>query len=177
MTSDKIDALVERHLNSVYQFCCYLTGNRLDGEDLCQDTFLKAMEIERKLPVDASEREMRNYLIGIAVNLWKNHQRKKKRRQEIAPVQWEAYGELESIADELVVEEKILEQELEQLLQKAITGLPKKQKLVMDLYYSGQLSPQEIGKLLHIPKETVKSRLRLAKKKLRNELEVGGYER
>lgn len=176
MSSEKMEYLVETHLPSVFQFCCFLTGNRLDAEDLCQDTFLKAMELGSKFPCDGTERDSRNYLIGIAVRLWKNHQRKRQRRQRIAPedILDESSGNL---TDGKILEDQIIEQELLTELQKAIYQLPDKQKLVMHLYYSAEMNLEEISRLLHIPKETVKSRLRLAKNKLRKRLEVWEYEK
>ena len=82
-----------------------------------------------------------------------------------------------NLSDGKVLEEQVIEQELLTELQKEIYQLPDKQKLVMHLYYSAEMNLEEIAKLLHIPKETVKSRLRLAKNKLRKRLEVWGYER
>lgn len=175
MSSEKIEYLVETHLPSVFQFCCYLTGNRLDAEDLCQDTFLKAMELSHKFPCGGTEREIRNYLIGIAVHLWKNYQRKKQRRQRIAPEETleESFAHQ---ADERVLEDQVIQKELIAEVQKEICRLPEKQRLVVHLFYSAEMSMEEIAKLLHIPKETVKSRLRLAKNKIRKRLEVRGYE-
>lgn len=175
MTSDEIEYLVETHMESVFQFCCFLTGNRADAEDLSQDTFLKAMELKRQFHWKEEERADRNYLIGIAVNLWKNRQRKRIRRQKIAPE--ESFSDVvANIGDGSDMEEQILEQELAEIVQKMISRLPDKQKVVVDMYYFTQMSMEEIGKALHIPKETVKSRLRLSKEKLRAGLEVYGYE-
>lgn len=176
MSSEKMEYLVETHLSSVFQFCCFLTGNRLDAEDLCQDTFLKSMELGSRFPCDGTERDNRNYLIGISVRLWKNHQRKRQRRKRIAPEDFleESLG---NMTDGKILEDQVVEQELLTELQKAINQLPDKQRLVVHLYYSAEMNLEEIAKLLHIPRETVKSRLRLAKKKLRKRLEVWGYER
>ncbi|MDO4165949.1 MAG: RNA polymerase sigma factor [Eubacteriales bacterium] len=175
MTPAEIEILVETHMESVFQFCCFLTGNRADAEDLSQDTFLKAMELERKFHWNREERADRNYLIGIAVNLWKNQQRKMRRRQRIAPM--EPLSEvLVHAKDKTDVEAQVLEQELTEMMQQMIALLPEKQRIVVHLFYASQMSMEEIAKILHIPKETVKSRLRLAKKRLRNNLEVYGYE-
>lgn len=176
MSSEKMEYLVETHLSSVFQFCCFLTGNRLDAEDLCQDTFLKSMELGSRFPCNGTERDSRNYLIGIAVRLWKNQQRKRQRRKRIAPENL-LDESAENLTDGKILEDQVIEQELLIEVQKAINQLPDKQRLVMHLYYSAEMNQEEIAKLLHIPRETVKSRLRLAKKKLRKRLEVWGYER
>lgn len=177
MTSKQMDALVAIHLNSVFQFCCYLTGSRLEAEDLSQDAFVKAMELESRFPFDGTEREIRNFFIGIAVNLWKNQQRKRKRRQEIAPTSHIDETEQEKLSSPNNVEQEILERELMSAVQCAVSQLPEKQRVVVHLYYSAGMSMEEIAGVLHIPKQTVKSRLRLAKERLRKNLEVSGYER
>lgn len=175
MSSEKMEYLVETHLPSVFQFCCFLTGNRLDAEDLSQDTFLKAMELSHKFPCGGTERETRNYLIGISVRLWKNQQRKRQRRHKIAPEDTLEESTL-GLTDGKILEDQVIEQELIVEVQNAIHQLPDKQKLVIHLYYSAEMNMEEIAKLLHVPRETVKSRLRLAKNKLRKRLEVRGYE-
>lgn len=174
MSSESIEYLVETHMTPVFQFCCFLTGNRSDAEDLCQDTFLKAMELGHKFPCGGEEREIRNYLIGISVNLWRNQQRKKQRRHRIAPMDGleEAAVHMDDGKD---LEEQVVEQELLREMRLEINQLPEKQRLVMHLYYSAEMSMEEISKFMHIPRETVKSRLRLAKKKVRKGLEVRGY--
>lgn len=175
MTSEQIEKLVTTHMDSVFQFCCFLTGSRADAEDLSQDTFLKVMEIKHKFHWNEESRSDRNYLIGIAVNLWRNQQRKRSRRQRIAPTEplSDTRANLGQCPD---IEEQVLDQELERLLRECISNLPDKQKVVIHMFYSAQMTMEEIAGILHIPKETVKSRLRLAKNHLRKGLEVYGYE-
>lgn len=176
MTSEEMELLAKHHLESVFQFCCFLTGSRSEAEDLCQDTFLKAMELERKITCEIENKETRNFLIGIAVNLWKNLRRKKSRRHRIAPVssldemtQFSAYSEQN-------VEHEMLQREMVEEVRNAIAKLPDKQRIVINMFYSAEMNIEEIAKVLHVPKETVKSRLRLARGKIRKDLEVIGYE-
>ena len=84
---DAVQLLIDTVGDDVYRFCCRLTRNRIDADDLYQDTFLKALEQRGRLE-DVSGREQtesirrnRNFLMGIAANLWKNQWRKKKREQ------------------------------------------------------------------------------------------------
>ena len=62
------------------------------------------------------------------------------------------------------------EEQLE-LLRKCVDNLPEKQRQVITLFYAGELSLEEISKVLKIPKGTVKSRLHKAKEELRKEME------
>ena len=52
-----------------------------------------------------------------------------------------------------------------------VIGLPEKQRQVIQLFYAGGLSIEEIAGILKIPKGTVKSRLHSAKEQLRKEME------
>ena len=64
------------------------------------------------------------------------------------------------------------------LLEDALRALPVEQRETLELAYFGGLTQQEIATLLSQPLGTVKTRTRLAMKKLRlaleQELEVGG---
>lgn len=176
MTTEEMEILAKRHMESVFQFCCFLTGSRSEAEDLCQDTFLKAIELEKKIDCINEDREMKNYLIGIAVNLWKNHRRKKSWRQRIAPSS--SFDEIaqQMLCTEQNIEDEMLKKEMVNEVRVAVERLPDKQKIVINLYYSAEMNMEEVAKVLHIPRETVKSRLRLAKGKIRKSLEVLGYE-
>lgn len=164
MTTDEMKRLIEQYMNQIYQFCCYLTGNRQEAEDLCQDTFVTFVE-KRKNVLFKEERENKNYLLGIAANHWKNQRRKMWRRAEVneqlEEEQWNW------ICSEHNIEKELLEVERKQALQKAIGTLPDSQRLVIQMMYSGDMTANEIATTLHISQNTVKSRLRLAKEKLR----------
>ena len=116
MTTDEMKKLIERYMNQVYQFCCYLTGNRQEAEDLCQDTFVTFVE-KRRTVLFKEERENKNYLLGIAANHWKNQRRKMWRRAEVneqlEEEQWNW------ICSEHNIEKELLEVERNRALQKA----------------------------------------------------------
>lgn len=49
MTTEEMEVLVNEYGTSLYRFCCHLTGNVPEAEDLYQDTFLKTVELSHKL--------------------------------------------------------------------------------------------------------------------------------
>lgn len=55
--------------------------------------------------------------------------------------------------------------------------MPEKYRLPIHLFYSADISVQEIAKVLQIPEGTVKSRMNKAKRLLKKELEALGYDR
>lgn len=173
MTTEEMRKLTELHMNTVFQFCCYLTGSRQEAEDLCQETFVTFVEKRQDISND-DERRTKNYLLGIASNHWRNHRRKIWRRQKVdRAISEEEWKHLSSEED---IEGDMLKDELQRTVQCAIRMLPDKQRIVINMVYFGEMSIDEIASVLTLPRETVKSRLRLAKKKLKKILEEQGYE-
>ena len=73
---------------------------------------------------------------------------------------------------EISAEDVVLQKELEQQVRKAVGELAEKYRIPVYLYYTLQLSVEEIANVLEIPQGTVKSRLHKARALLRQELEV-----
>lgn len=66
--------------------------------------------------------------------------------------------------------------EIQQKLTEHIRSLPEKLKTVVYLFYAAEMQIAEIADTLHISSGTVKSRLYLARTKLKKDLEADGYE-
>lgn len=49
MNTDDIRDLIKEYGMHLYSFCCNLTDNRTDADDLYQDTLLKAVELGHRL--------------------------------------------------------------------------------------------------------------------------------
>lgn len=178
---DTIQLLLDTVGNDLYSFCCRLTRNRMDADDLYQDTFLKALEQQRRLdPVSDREqieaiRRNRNFLMGIATNLWKNQWRKKKKEAKNLSMESDEFLEI-SLSDGEDIQMDLERKEIQARLTMHIRALPEKLKTVIYLYYAAEMQTEEIADTLHIPRGTVKSRLYLAREKLKNSLEGDGYE-
>ncbi len=65
----------------LHRYCCKLTGNVWDGEDLVQDTLMRVFSLLGK--VDAKLENPRAYLIRTATNLWIDRVRRQIREQAI----------------------------------------------------------------------------------------------
>ena len=172
-TPEELNNLIKQYGNDVYRFCVHLTRNHYEADDLYQDTFLKAIQVSHNLDCSGN---IKSYLMGIAINLWKNRVRKNKRRNEIVPqtdfdsFEW---GIGEDSNDPL---EKCLDSEIKRLLYSAVNKLPEKHRTVVLLHYTQNYTAAEISKILHIPRGTVLSRLAKSREKISNELEGPGYE-
>ena len=176
MNASDMDLLVDQFGDHVYRYCKSITYTLEDAEDLYQQTFLKAFELQKKISKDGNPK---SYLMSIATNLWRNHKSQYARRERIAPtISSEEEGmqlqdsQMEgNILDDIVKEESIA------LLKNCVEKLPQKQRQVILLFYAGELSVEEIAKVLKIPKGTVKSRLNTARTNLREKMEEQGYGR
>lgn len=165
------------HSRQIFHFCYHLTGNRMDAEDLFQDTFLAAWEKRNVLGAPASDSQIKNYLLGIAAHLWKNHQRKWLRRNRITPPDSRENALAEAASTEQGPEGSLLQKEIWGEIRKRVEALPDRFRVVVVMHYAGEMSTEEIAVQLGIPAATVRSRLSRARKKLLKELEENGYER
>lgn len=65
----------------LHRYCCRLTGNVWDGEDLVQDTLIRVFSLLGKM--DLQLQHPRAYLIRTATNLWIDRTRRVAREQEL----------------------------------------------------------------------------------------------
>lgn len=182
MTIQELELCIDEYGREIYSFCRQLTGSTQEGEELYQDTFLKATELAGRID---GRRNPRSYLLSIAIRIWKNKKRKIAWRKRIAGM----YSlEEESSAEGGAVkaqqedqgplpEEILLCKEQQELLQSYIAELPDKYRMALYLYYTAELSIEEISHCIKVPAGTVKSRLHQARTILRSKLEVAGYDR
>ncbi|USG66556.1 RNA polymerase sigma factor [Brevibacillus ruminantium] len=171
MESSDLSELVTLHGNAIYGFCHKLAKNKSDTDDLYQETFLRAMELRHKIDKNNNPK---GFLISIAIGLWKNKRRKFAWRLRIAPIQ-EMKEDVESdhlFRDESTPEDILLSNERCVKIAAATDALNDKLKIPLYMYYTAEMSIEEIASALKIPPGTVKSRLFQARKALRNTLEL-----
>ena len=79
MELQQLEQLADQYGSLLYSFCLRLTGHRENGEDLCQQAFLKAVELRERIDV---QRSPKSFLFALAVGIWKNEKRKLWRRRK-----------------------------------------------------------------------------------------------
>ena len=160
--------------NVIYKFCIKLTQNKEDGEDLYQQTFLKAIELKHKIDKNNNPR---SFLVSVSIKIWKNTVRKNNRRKLIAPsMNIDDYELIDIKGTSLNTEQGILKKETEREVNLIVGKLEDKFKLPIIMHYTVEMSLDEIAKSLKIPKGTVKSRLHKGRQIIKKELEDMGYE-
>ena len=173
MTTEEIEHIVYDYGEDIYRFCRYLTSNSDMADELYQETFLRATELSKKLK---RSENVKSFLMGIAANVWRNYIKKNARRNEILP-QGDYEENIKNVRDDKGnILEAFVENEVLNDVKIAIDNLPEKQRIVVILHYCEEFTTEEISKTLHIPKGTVLSRLAKARKIIKKEMEMKGYE-
>lgn len=169
---NEIEKIFEEYSDCIYRFCCNISDNLYEAEDLFQDTFLTVMGIEEKMMAVDNKR---SYLIGIALRLEKNIRRKKARHKRIAPEARSFDQEaniLEAIAmDEKSIEDSLIEREEIAQVRQNLQEMPPSYRVIASLYYGESMPIKEIAKIVRLPQGTVKSRLYKIRAMLRKGLE------
>ena len=135
-----------------------------------------------RMTCGAKQQNVKSYALSISILLWKNKKKKYANRDRLMPMDSiDQVGEVgvSSYADNAVIspESIFLQEEEKETVQAVVSSLPERYRLPIYLYYSSNMTVQEIAEILQIPIGTVKSRIYNAKRILKNELEAIGYDR
>ncbi len=151
---DAFSELIRRYTADMYRVAYAILMNNEDAADAMQDAILACWEKIGKLKETAY---FKTWLTKILIN--KCHDIRKHRKRELATDERE---------DEPT--EDVYNLEFEEALQ----TLDEKYRIIIVLYYSEGYSMREIGKLLHLPTNTVSTRLRRGRERLKDYYQMGG---
>ena len=168
MRQEELEQYIREYGKDLYSFCRSVTWNLEEAQDLYQDTFLKLYEIGDRL---VTLNNPKSYLMGIAVNLYRNEKRKLSVRRRIVGV-WQSVEEMDTDIpeDARLLEEEVIAREECRIVRSAEQSLSDKYRLPVLLFYMEELSLSEIASVLRLPEGTVKSRLHRAKRILQQML-------
>ncbi len=163
------EELVRRHRTPVFSFLLRLTGDRGRAEDLCQETFLRAVRAAAGWEPRAL---FRTWLYAVARNqAYDDARRQAFRRTE--PLDDPA-GTTQHAADDPSPERAADGALLRPKLEAALAALPPEQREVFLLREHAGLRFHEIAEVTGVAENTVKSRMRYALEALRAKLEALG---
>jgi RNA polymerase sigma-70 factor (ECF subfamily) len=166
--------LVEQHQVGLTRFCRRLMGDASAGEDLAQETLLRAQQSIGRL---GEPYRFGPWLFGIAANLARKVWRAEARRPLSLEALISAYPNVpwdESHRSVPSPEQLSEEAEETRLLLDAIGSLPAALSRVVVLHYLNGLNYAEVAAALDVPISTVKGRLFESRTRLRRELSAGG---
>jgi RNA polymerase sigma-70 factor (ECF subfamily) len=156
-------ALFHKHKNLVYKTAYLMLGSADEAEDVLQEVFL---QVHKSLSTfQPSKGAFTTWLHRITVNHCLN--RRRKRHLSILPLDKVSCT---SLTDHSPSPEGRLGKEA--VVHQALSRLSEKLRTVVILRYYWDLPYGEIAQILNVPAGTIKSRLHLALKTLRKELEV-----
>ena len=157
------DQLFYEYSVKAMRTAAFITGDVSLAEDITQETFIKCLQNINSLKTPES---FKPWFFRILTRCAWSSLNKKKR---ITPVE-EIYEKAESLLPPVFDSSSIENQCKYELLYTAINMLNKKQRTTIILYYFNNLSIKEIAQATGSLEATVKSRLHLAKKYLKNSL-------
>ena len=166
MNNDEFERFVLKFGKDILRFCRMTARDAENGDELYQDTMLKLLEKKKRLD---SMQNTKSYALSTSIYLWKNKKKKYANRMRLVPIDSmdemsdERYG-FTDYDNEVSPERIVLKQNEIDMIQGFVKTLP-------------DMQINEISKILGLPEGTVKSRMRKAKKQLKEKLEAIGYDR
>jgi RNA polymerase sigma-70 factor (ECF subfamily) len=163
-----VAALAERYHRPLFTYLCrLLDGDKAGAEDLLQDTFMRLLS-PRTYTVG---RRVKPWLYAIATNLVRDRNRALARRRadtDLVPAA--------CVVDRSDPLDAVVQSEQERAVRHALLSLGEEQRAAILLRFYHGLSLAEIAEALDVPLGTVKSRLSIGTRRLRDLLEPSRQE-
>jgi RNA polymerase sigma-70 factor (ECF subfamily) len=155
-------ALYDRHSRAAYSLAYRMMGERQAAEDLVQDSFLKVWRASESYRVERGS--VRTWLLSIVHNRGIDQIRSmasRRRTQERVEVTAPRSQPSEAFAESWRNSQR-------EQIREALKTLPPEQLKILELAYFSGYTHVEIAELLGLPLGTVKGRMRLGLKKVRD---------
>ena len=159
--------LVYKYQKSVHALAWRKIGDFQIAEEIAQDTFLQAY---KKLASLKNPTQFAGWLYVIAANLCTDWKRRK--RPIMKSLETDAPGVLEKTSYEMYLEEqreKKAAEHRQEIVRNLLDKLPESERTVVTLHYLGEMTSEAISQFLGVSVNTIKSRLRRARKRLQKE--------
>ena len=155
-------SLYERHHAAMFRFACRLLGSASLAEDAVHDCFIELIE---RAGFDPSRGPLRNYLYGAV-----RHRALRQFRRVGREAEWDDEAEGRRAAGPCAPLDRLLGEELGEVVRAAVQSLPPLQREALLLYEYEELSLAEIAGITGADVGAVKGRLWRARSSLRRQL-------
>lgn len=162
---DALAVLYDRYSRLVFSLAINIVGDQATAEEITQDVFFSVWE--KADTYRAGQARVSTWLSSIARYRAIDILRRRGVRPEHNSVSWDELGEDLLPEDFSTVEMAELGM-LRKRVRAALGELPEEQRAALALAFFGGYSHQEISRALNEPLGTIKTRIRLAMKKLRD---------
>jgi RNA polymerase sigma-70 factor (ECF subfamily) len=158
------EVLAARHLGSLSSYCTKFLGSRAAGEEVAQDVLVEAWTLRHRYRADG---RFASYLVTVARLRCLNRLRGDRLRWSRAPALAEPPEPRAAGCDQL---DDLLERERQRQVRTALLALSPKLREAVLLRFDRGLDYAEIAGLAGHPEATIRSRVFLAIRRLRDEL-------
>jgi len=158
--SEAFGKLVQRYQDAVYATALHSIKDFAAAQDVAQETFIEAY---RGIHTLREPGKFPDWLHTITLRQCGRWRRKRRDPTSIGDVE-------ESQPGAVGPDEELERRELRRIVLNAIASLPEKAGEVVTMYYIDGLSYNEIANFLSVPASTVKGRLQMGRKQLKEEL-------
>ena len=145
--------LYESYGDEVYRFALWLSGNRLEAEDITSETFIRAWVHSSKIRTET----LKAYLFTISRNLYLQHQRKKKCQVVLEDVHPDPAPGPDILTESQFKLERV---------QKILQTLPEIDRTAFVLRVQHELPYDEIARILELSLTATKVKVYRVRKKL-----------
>ncbi len=157
---ESFEKVLFHYEKAIFSYLYRLSASRAEAEDLTQEVFLKVYQ-KRKL-IDPAQ-NFKSWLYTMATNAFYDRLRKKGRRPELFLEEENSFETISGDSTYLYIDRR-------KDIESALERLRPDYKTVIILFYREGFSYQEIGQMLSLSINTVKTYLRRAKESLRKYL-------
>ena len=166
------EVVYERHASAAFSLAYRIVGTRNGAEDVSQEAFLSIWRSGARY--DRGRGSVRSWVLGIVHHRAIDHLRR-------ATVHDKRRASDEGMEERFEARERtdaeVARREDARTVRRAMDELPADQSQVIELAYFGGFTHTEIADMLETPVGTVKGRMRLGLKKLRDRLGEGAVMR
>jgi RNA polymerase sigma-70 factor (ECF subfamily) len=163
--ADAFEVILERHADAAFSLAYRMCGRHAIAEDVAQDAFLAIWRSGGRY--DRTRGSVRTWTLGIvhhrAVDALRRSDVHARRRASDEGIE-------ESLEASERTDAQAVENAAARELRDALGVLPAEQRRVIELAYFGGFTHIEIASMLEEPVGTIKGRMRLGLKKLRDQL-------
>jgi RNA polymerase sigma-70 factor (ECF subfamily) len=159
---ETVEFMVREHSGLVFRVAYSVLRDHHDAEDATQETFLRVLKHRSEL---SRIKETRSWLARIAFRIALNRYNS-RRREPQNPVEG-----MERLQASIIPPEEIIHcNEVKALIETFIAALPADLRNVLRLSTVEELNSREIGAILEIPENSVRTRLHRARQQLKEKM-------
>jgi RNA polymerase sigma-70 factor (ECF subfamily) len=164
--------LINKYQKSVFNTCMGFVHNSDDAQDITQDVFIEVFESINKFRGDA---KLSTWIYRIAVNKSLNYVRNSKKRSFFQSIDSLFVGDIQKKKIDVIdanyePQEQMEQNEMSDVLNKAINSLPKKQQIAFVMHKYEDLSYKSIAEVMEVSLSSVESLIYRAKVGLQKKL-------